>query len=178
MTWGKTPWGKGPWGAYKETIQVSPIKIIGITMISNTLVKVTLDRVVVADPHYYNVDTYTIQPHPHTSEPLKILKVLPVSVQSPELLTNTILLKTSTQNRGTTYCVSLDRLTLPDGSQIPGEAGLEALYKCRETKTERLMGKLPGHFDRDVESNISTLMASMGISDDLIGGSRRDRFPT
>jgi len=137
----------------------------GAVVVTSKLVKVLFDIPVVVDAAYLSPSSYTVTVIEGTG---------PVAVRGvvvPTALTaSSTLLEIDAMTAGTLYEVSSTDLSSTVGSDVVGTAR----FVGRRTKAETLLKTLPRHFDPRPAALITGLGMAMGMSDDLIGGSRSD----
>lgn len=140
-----------------------------VTLLTNNVVRFELDSLfIVVDNEYKNVENYQITPDGSTAT-LRIRKVL---APKNDLVVNFVDVLVDPPVEGVIYLAQVQNLRYRAGGTL--SAG--GYFKARNTKASLAQKSLPGHFSKDPEHNIAALVSAIGISDDLIGGSRDDTF--
>jgi hypothetical protein len=135
-----------------------------LTVLTPTLIRLTLtDEVVVDDAYYDPANYYLTTP---TGVGPEILGVL----LSNSPTTPYILLTTNTMVEGTTYTLNFSDLSLRTGLEL----SIIGDFIARPTKLSSLLRSIPSHYDTRSSSNLFGFLAAIGVSDDIIGGSRND----
>lgn len=146
---------------------VSPINVTDINIISKRLVRITFDDEVVVDDSYNDPTNYAISVV-NGSGPVEIVGVLPTN-QNASL---DVILITQPMTETTKYAISFTQLFSRSGVSF----SLIGNFIARETKTDSILRSIPQHYDKRPISNLSAILTAISISDDLIGGSRKDNI--
>jgi hypothetical protein len=131
---------------------------------SRTIRAIFTDEVV-TDSRYYDVNNYTLTLI-EGSGPVEIISVLSTN----ETATLELVLVTQPMTAGSTYQLEIEELANREGSTF----GVFGQYIYRDTKSDSGLRSVPKHFDKRPTSLIATMITAIGVSDDLIGGSRND----
>lgn len=178
MTWGSGPWGSGPWGSGSPP--GSPADdtpdIANVRFLASTYIRVSLTGLVVAITDYLDPENYTITVRDDT--PLAGVEVRVLRVFAPTqsvLTTSDIYLETTPHTIGAAYEIAFGQLQNAQGVTV---YNLEpSPYQARVSKTMSMLKNLPSHFDKRLESLMHALVTAISVQDDIIGGSKSDRFP-
>lgn len=145
-------------------VPIPTISASDINILSKTLVSLTLVEQVVVNDAYYDPANYVLT-GPDGPGPA-VVSILRQNNSS----TYEIILVTNTLPEGVTYTLSFSGLSLRSGVEPIGSGDFET----RSTKLDSILRSIPNHYDTRSSSNLHALLAAIGASDDLIGGSRSD----
>jgi len=140
------------------------VDVLSIDLISADVLRIRLDLPVIVDAAYNDPTNYTISVLSGPGQALHIREVLPIQTDTA----SDIMLVIDRIDKGTTYVVTVGAaITSTKGQNVVGSSQ----FVGRSTKTENMIKGLPAHFNKTPKSTIRNIMAAIGISDDLIGGS-------
>lgn len=179
MTWGFGGWGYSPWGGSSPSSSSSlvTVNIAAVTMISSTYLRVQLNTQVLTVGTYLNSENYTISlrsDSPLAGDPVRVVNVF--APTGDVLKADYIYLETTPHTNGSFYEIYFTSLQMLDGTIVSGVSN-PMPYASRVTKTMNVLSNLPSHFDKRLDSTFNAVVSAFSIQDDIIGGSRSDRFP-
>lgn len=176
MTWGISGWGSSPWGG-GEPSELGDINITTVTLISPTYMRLHLNTEVIAIGSYLDPQNYTISfrsDSPISGEPVRVVRV--IAPARDLLKADYVYLETTLHTNGAFYEVYFNSLQTLDG--VVGSGVNNPMpYASRVTKTMNVLNNMPSHFDKRLDSMFSAVVSAFSTQDDIIGGSRSDRFP-
>lgn len=141
------------------------VPVSDIDVYTSRSVRAIFTDEVVTDSRYYDVNNYTLTLI-EGSGPVEIVSILPTN----ETSTLELVLVTQPMTAGSTYQLAIEELANREGSTF----GVFGQYIYRDTKSDSGLRSIPKHFDKRPTSLIATMTTAIGVSDDLIGGSRND----
>ncbi len=173
-SWGLRGWGvHGIWGGSSEgdveaEIAEAP-RLLGVDVISSDVIKLSFSHDLANNAALTTTANYTVVNA--GVPPVVVTGVVPVKTPS----TDTVYVKVRGTTPGATYTASVANLVSSAGLVL-SDRSYSALFKSRITKTDSAMDNLPSMYSRDPTSLVGGLLFAITMSDDLIGGSRRDRL--
>jgi hypothetical protein len=144
---------------------LTTVGIVDINVYSKVLVHVEFNDEVIVNDLYNDPSNYSISVV-EGEGPVEVVGILHNNKSS----SLDVILITQPMTFGTTYSVAVTELSARDGTP----QSFTGSYVSRNTKTDSLLRSIPKHFDKRPTSLLSALLLAMGISDDIIGGSRND----
>lgn len=164
--WGLEVYGLDPWGSITFPA-LPPALAMSVTLVNYRLVRLDLNYVLTTDNAFYDVSNYTIMSS--QGNVLGVRGIVPLSRST----TAFILVETDTQSEPLEYTVSVSGIHQRDGSPVSAQAS----WLARTTKGQTCLNNMPPTWSRSPSSNIASVLTAIGMSDDLIGGSRKDYLP-
>ncbi len=138
-------------------------------MLSNDTLVLTLSAFVVVDSAFFDINNYSVSVV-SGSGPVSIREVF--TPKNNITTTDQIIVSVDKPTIGTHYQLHVGDLHGLTGALVGGSGD----FIARRTKTQSLVDSLPHHYDTRYASVIRQILTAVGISDDLIGGSRSDSF--
>lgn len=145
------------------------IRITGLEVLSRKLVRVSFLDEMVINEKYYDPSTYTLQLVEGSGESI-VKRVLTYQDESQTALE--AILETQNLNDGNTYRLFVEGLTSRAGKEYEDRDGNE--FKVYRTKLDSILRSIPSHYDTRPGSNLGGLLTAIALSDNTIGGGRKD----
>lgn len=143
------------------------VDILTTDLITADVVRIRLESPVVVDDAYRDPTNYTLTVVSGPGQELAVRSVLPIQTN----IASDIILVIDKIDKGTIYAISIGSAVISTTGQ---SVAASTEFTGRSTKTENMVRGLPAHFNTAPDSVICCLLAAIGISDDLIGGSLDD----
>jgi hypothetical protein len=173
------PWGS-PFDFVFDAVAADD-DISSIVVIARDMLMVTFRESLIVDSAYLDAASYTITAVTDGAAAIQITNVLMQfdEDENPKFSSTPYLFLQVTQpTLGAVYNIDIvtpTSLRYVDGTS-PAAAVTVRKFQSRYTKTDQTLRSIPKHFDKRVTAEIRTLLTAISLSDDLIGGSRRDDF--
>ena len=152
------------------------VDVSDIDIITPKLVKITYTTEMVLNPAYFDIENYSIQFYNSAStdaRPRRVLQLYQENSADEALVHITTMLVTDPLTEGQRYTFMVNGLISRGGVELASTPMSRTVVR---TKTQTILRTLPDHFDKRPESKIANILAAIGISDDLIGGSKREEL--
>lgn len=152
------------------------VDVTDIDIITPTLVKITYTTEMVLNPSYFDIDNYAIQFYDSANtdaNPRRVLQLYQENSEKTALVHLTTMLVTDPLTEGQRYTFTVNGLVSRGGVVLSSTPMSRTVVR---TKTQTILRTFPDHFDKRPESKIASILAAIGISDDLIGGSKREEL--
>jgi hypothetical protein len=144
---------------------IPPPVVVDINVYSRILLHVEFSDEIIVNDLYNDPSNYSISVVDGTGE-IEVVGVL----QTNQNASLDVILITQPMNLGTTYSVSATELQDRNNNKF----SIVGNFISRNTKVDSLLRSIPKHFDKRPTSILSALLIAIGVSDDIIGGSRDD----
>lgn len=155
-----------------------PSVISEINILDKNVIQVVFSNNVLIDDNLLNADNYTIEfadnlgysdvsvkkVFPHNAEPAISIEG---KTQREDKVTTRVDLLTDVHTSGQGYRITVSNINSAQGDEVPS-AFSDA--NARRTKMELILRNVPSRFDKRPGSIVRTLLTSIGIEDDRIGG--------
>jgi len=148
-----------------------------VDILAHDTIIITFEQPVVIDSAFFDVTNYDIG----IVEGVGLIQVKEIlspiadaaTLEGGRPLTTTyVILHTEPPTAGTHYRLTATGLTGTTGGTVAGSSE----FIGRRTKTQSLIQSMPAHYDTRPPSVIRNILTAIGISDEIIGGSRSDRI--
>jgi len=150
------------------------VDVTDINIITPTLVKITYTTEMVLNPAYFDIENYNITLYNTVdtdARPRRVLQLYRENSSDNALVSVTTMLVTDPLTEGSRYTFNVNGLVSRGGVELTSTPMSRTMVR---TKTQTVLRTLPDHFDKRPDSKIANILAAIGISDDLIGGSKRE----
>lgn len=154
------------------------VDVADINIITPNLIKITYTTEMVLNPAYFNVENYSITFYNSSNtdaRPRRVLQLYKDNSDEKALVHITTMLVTDPLTEGQRYTFIVSDLVSRGGLVLTSTPINRTVVR---TKTQTVLRTFPDHFDKRPESKIASILAAIGISDDLIGGSKREELIT
>ena len=136
-----------------------------INVYTRRTIHIQFTNEVVTNSTYYDPNNYTISLIDGEG-PVEVISILSTN----EKATLGLVIVTQPMTAGSTYSLAITNMFNREG----GNFSLVGDFIYRDTKSDSTLRSIPKHFDKRATSLIASLVTAIGITDDVIGGSRND----